>query len=208
MTIQFPYKGRIVTATDDVLTYFSKSENKDRLFSAYDIAENCLDCTYSVIHPHYPKTVKPNLFIADDEDINALSDSKENRIVIFSGLVERITELIESRYSDERIAKYNLIPEYSPKVVRSIIGSYVWRFVLLHELYHNWHSHVKWSSMYYFDITGKLCKRPGSSTVVESIMYEKPEMLTLTISDIYKQQRITSQAKEFDADSITGDGST
>ena len=77
------------------------------------------------------------------------------------------------------------------------IRDYFWRYIVLHELYHLWHRHGLWKSLYEFDDNEKVIKM--KSELTNFAQGERVEQLKDNSPDA--RRNMTQQALELDADS-------
>ena len=102
--------------------------------SVKDIMDNCLDTIYEFVKQEYPAVFRPALLFSDSEEVNAEAHYGRKTILIHWGLIEQSARLIESRYTDDIIKRYDLLSGLSRQTIHSGIRVYMWRFVVLHEL--------------------------------------------------------------------------
>ena len=67
---------------------------------ALDMMEDCLDYIYNLMKPHYPNVFKPELYISDSKERNAIAYQGKT-IIIFSGLIIQQADYIEKKYTPE-----------------------------------------------------------------------------------------------------------
>lgn len=60
---------------------------------------------------------------------------------------------------------------------------------------------MPWSSMYYFDAKGRIKQKPTVNDIEDIVLSEQSVSTRKTVSSLERQEYITSQAKEIDADS-------
>ncbi len=198
--------------------YISKSAaelySNENEYKTYDCAlemmQDCADYIYNLAHPYYPKAYIPDLYLAKTDEVNALADPN-GKIVIFSGLLKESILLIEKRFNDDLIKRYNILPHIPPAVIRSAIRVNLWRYIYLHELYHLWHRHAEWKQNYAFVGNGILLKRSNTNSHLflnKEIEFEANAEnnfaninLGQIIAELNYQRNITQQALEFDCDS-------
>lgn len=180
--------------------------HQENMFITMDIMNDCVDTAYSLLKDTYPKLFKPDLLFSDSNEVNAFALG-DGRILITDGLISHAARLIEQRYTPDVLSRYQICQDYSHKEVLSHLRVYLWRFVILHELYHIWDGHAKWKQRYKFDIAGKLTAIPLQTLDArESSISFESEMVNISIGELGKyletyQRNITQQALEFDADS-------
>ena len=63
---------------------------------ASELMNNCLDNIYEIMHPAYPKTFRPRLYISSSGEINAVAIGS-GEIVVYAGLIFEVIKLIEYR---------------------------------------------------------------------------------------------------------------
>ncbi len=169
---------------------------------ALEIMNDCLDHIYKLMKPLYPRVFKPELYLADKNEDNALAFGDE-KIIIYSKLVFSIANLIEKKYTPECIKKYNIFSGISYKKIVNGLWTYTWRYIVLHELYHIWHNHTSWKLIHEFDSFGNLVvKKKYSPEVDAENTYESEKVLSLAdLEEKDCQKYLTQQAIELDADS-------
>lgn len=178
---------------------------------ALDMMKDCLDCIYDLVKTTYPNAFKPELYISDSQDCNAVARQGKS-IIIFSGLILQEAELIENKYTPEILEKYNIFHNIPHKNVLSGLRVYFWRYVLLHELYHIWNKHSLWKKLYEFNELGELVQKvqlPAGIDLtqfyvhlLESTFEAEKVISNANCSDLLeKQKKLTQQALELDADS-------
>lgn len=211
----------ITNITIDKVTYrISKDPTdffKDNLLMqqkccvALDMMKDCLDYIYELLKPFYPRVFKPELYISDSKECNAVA-YQGKIIIIYAGLILQQADYIERKYTPEVLAKYKVFQEVSHERVLSGLRVYFWRYVILHELYHIWNQHSLWKKIYEFNEAGQLVKKiqiPAGTglTHVDSQLLEQSfesERVSTGIkssNELEKQKRLTQQALELDADS-------
>lgn len=191
-----------IKASDNALELFQDDFVKRfRIMSVIELMNNCLDVIYHLAVSEHPKVFKPKLFITESDEINAFA-YKDKYIVIHSGLVFEAAKLLETRYKEELLNKYGILRDYPHSKIMSCLRVYLWRYIVLHELYHIWGGHQAWKSKYKTSESGEIVEReePGESSFI----------INETITSFLKknntnssalQNLLTSQALEFDADS-------
>ncbi len=169
--------------------------------SVKDIMDNCLDTIYEFVKQEYPAVFRPALLFSDSEEVNAEAHYGRKTILIHWGLIAQSARLIESRYTDDVIERYGLLSGLSRKTIHSGIRVYLWRFIVLHELYHLWHGHAAWHQKYKYDNAGVITKKSALSELEVHSESAKSTAASNILSDEEKQYRLTQQAFEHDADS-------
>lgn len=178
---------------------------------ALDIMEDCLDYIYKLMKPHYPKVFKPELYISDSKECNAIAFQGKD-IIIFAGLILHQADYIEQKYTPEILRKYKVFQSIPHEKILSALRVYFWRYVILHELYHIWNKHSLWKKIYEFDEVGRLIQKikiPAGTDITTYCIQltknssESEQVLSITKSynEIEKQRYLTQQALELDADS-------
>ncbi len=160
-----------------------------------DLMQNCLDTIYDHVVSHYPQVYKPTLYIADSNINNAFA-IPDTGIVVTTGLILNSAKLIEERYTESLLNKYLILQALSIKEIHSYIRVYLWRYIVLHELYHLWHGHSRWSAHYHFDRSGNLVR---NSTVFPLVAQSEHETFSV-LGMASVQSNLTQQAKELEAD--------
>ncbi len=168
-----------------------------------DLMNNCLDTIFDLVKTRYPKVFRPDLYISEEDEANAIAvDGKY--IVVFSGLIFKAAQLIEQRYTKEILEKYGILQEYTHSTVLSCLRVYFWRYVILHELYHIWNGHSAWKEKYKIDKNGQIIEKILDKKFSEHLLYESERSIDfakLSHSPKYDPQYlITQQAFELDAD--------
>ena len=174
---------------------------KENLKITLDIMNNCIDTIYDLVKISYPNVYRPTLYLSSDERINAYADNNK-RIIVNLGLIFAAIPLI-NRYKNEILTKYNILKGKEEDEVQSEIRVHLWRFVILHELYHLWHGHLEWKVKYQVDEKGDIIMRtPLIISDISLILSETvKQQIPQTISEGEKESNITQQALELDADS-------
>lgn len=201
MVQEIRIKGKVYTASQTGMEFFTgDAVRHSNLLISLDIMRNCLDTIYRLVHRCYPKAVMPDLLVTDSEEVNACAIGNKY-IIIHSGLIFKATEFIEQRYSEKLLKKYGILTNHTTDEVKSGIRVYLWRYVILHELYHIWNGHALWNSMYYFDATGNIKQKSAADDIVNIVLAEQSISSQKTVPKLKRQDYITSQAMEIDADS-------
>ena len=170
---------------------------------AAELMNDCLDNIYEIMHPAYSKTFRPQLYISSSDEINAVAIGS-NEIVIYAGLIFKVIELIEQKYTDDILNEYDILKPTSKDEIRAGIRVYTWRFIVLHELFHIWHAHGVWRSRYHFNENGKVENNINENEMIDSqvtILDEMTLRKTFVLTEKEKQVYLTRQAMELDADS-------
>lgn len=172
-------------------------------FITRGIMEDGLDTIYDLVHSHYPKAFRPRLLFGNCNECNALAVYASREIIVYTGLIQEAARLIELRYTDKVLQKHNVLNGLSTRTVQSGIRVYLWRYVILHELYHLWHGHGAWKAKYRFDENGNLGSVPLLiNAEVDSEKARRNESRTKKmLSRQQIQDNLTAQALEHDADS-------
>ena len=170
---------------------------------ASELMNNCLDNIYEIMHPAYPKTFRPRLYISSSGEINAVAIGS-GEIVVYAGLIFEVIKLIEQKYTDDILNEYDILKSISGNEIRAGIRVYTWRFIVLHELFHIWHAHSTWRSKYHFNENGKVENNINENEMIDSQVTLLDEIVlrkTFAPTEKEKQVYLTRQAMEFDADS-------
>lgn len=178
---------------------------------ALDMMEDCLDYIYNLMKPHYPNVFKPELYISDSKERNAIAYQGKT-IIIFSGLIIQQADYIEKKYTPELLQKYKVFQNIPHEKTLSGLRVYFWRYVILHELYHIWNKHSLWKKIYEFNEVGKLVQKiqiPAGTDLTNvflqlienSFESEQVSAITKAPNESEKQKKLTQQALELDADS-------
>lgn len=178
---------------------------------ALDMMEDCLDYIYNLMKPHYPRVIKPDLYLSDSKEFNAVARQGKS-IIIFAGLVLQQADYIEQKYTPEILEKYKALQDTPHESVLSGLRVYFWRYVALHELYHIWNRHSLWKAIYEFNEVGKLVQKrqiPAETNLTNvfprllenSFETEQVQNISTPHNEIEKQKKLTQQALELDADS-------
>ena len=170
---------------------------------AAELMNDCLDNIYEIMHPAYPKTFRPRFYISLSNEINAVAVGS-SEIVVYAGLIFKVIELIEQKYTDDILNEYAILKSISKDEVRAGIRVYTWRFIVLHELFHIWHAHGIWRSKYHFNENGKVENNINGNEVIDAQVAILDEMVLqkrFELTEKEKQMYITRQAMELDADS-------
>lgn len=184
---------------------------QQKCYIAIDMMKDCLDYIYNLVKPHYPNAFKPELYISDSKEINAMAYQGKS-IIIFSGLILRAMDFIEQKYTPALLKKYKVFQNIPHKKILSGLRVYFWRYVVLHELYHIWDKHSLWKKLYHFNESGELKQLiqipPGMDlshyyAQLTDNSFETEQILSVSnVSDkLIQQSNLTQQALELDADS-------
>ena len=180
--------------------YKGDFEKKMACLTAMEMMNDCLNYIYQLLHPMYPKVYKPRIYLADKNEPNAFAQptgEADGYIVVFSGLIFSFLNLIEEKYTEDVLKKYKIFEGIPQEEVLSGIRVYFWRYIVLHELYHLWHRHGLWKSLYEFDDNEKVIKM--KSELTNFAQGERVEQLKDNSPDA--RRNMTQQALELDADS-------
>ena len=168
-----------------------------------DLMNNCLDTIFDLVKTKYPKAFRPELYIAEEDEANALA-VEGKYIVVFSGLIFKAARLIEQRYTKDILEKYGILQEYSHSTILSCLRVYFWRYVILHELYHIWNGHSAWKEKYRFDDSNQIVEKIIDVNLINHFPFGSEKTIDyakLKNSSKYDlQDLITQQAFELDAD--------
>lgn len=171
------------------------------LKSALEIMNDCVDYIYGLVCTSNPKTFRPKIYLSTSNEINAVAMQKD--IIVYAGLVYNAIKLINEKYTDEVLDKYEILKTLSKEEIRSGFRVYTWRFIVLHELFHIWHSHLAWINKYKFNAGGVVETKIAADTEknLDEEIFEKVSSDVLSIvSEEDKQRLLTHQAIELDAD--------
>lgn len=174
---------------------------KENLKITLDIMNNCIDTIYDLVKISYPSVYRSTLYLSSDERINAYADNNK-RIIVNLGLISAAIPLI-NRYQNDILTKYNILKGKEAKEVQSGIRVHLWRFVVLHELYHLWNGHIQWKAKYQVDEKENIIINPSLSTNPFSLILSEAaeQQISQTLSKEKMEANITQQALELDADS-------
>lgn len=170
------------------------------LYSALDIMNNCLDTIFKIMTGEFPKAFRPKLYVSNSLECNAFAYMGKD-IIIHSGLILSAAKLIEQRYSEELLKKHNILNDYSHSKVLSGLRVYLWRYVVLHELYHIWEGHYTWLCLYDTDDSGNIVPRIAGLSDRFFDEAESSLSVSTSLSNLAFQKNMTLQALEFSADS-------
>lgn len=194
--------GKIYVISDNPVELFPKEPYKVvTLKIVLEMMNDCMDYIYDLVHSLNPKTFRPKIYLSTSDEINAFSTKKD--IIVHAGLVFNVIKLINEKYTDSVLDKYNILESLSRDEIRVGIRVYVWRFIVLHELFHIWHSHLEWLYKY-----GKMAGDNAENKIAEdegdyfeNRMLEEVNHESLSIlSEEDRQLLVTYQAIELDAD--------
>lgn len=171
---------------------------------ALDIMNNCLDVVYDITKPAFPKVFKPVLYLTDKKERNAMAVDG-HYIIVCADLIFQAAELISQRYTSELLGQYGILEDYTIEEVQSNIRVYIWRYVLLHELYHIWNGHSAWKARYKVNKHGEIIEKAKEFEDSDGIPYESEFVVEYAKKHIsqgeFVQGQITEQSFEIDADS-------
>lgn len=164
---------------------------KENLKITLDIMNNCIDTIYDLVKISYPSVYRPTLYLSSDERINAYADNNK-RIIVNLGLISAAIPLI-NRYQNDILTKYNILKGKEAKEVQSGIRVHLWRFVVLHELYHLWNGHIQWKAKYQVDEKGNIIINPSLSTNPFSLILSEAaeQQISQTLSKEKMEANIT-----------------
>ena len=169
---------------------------------ALEIMNDCLDYIYDLMHSAYPHIFRPKIYLSSSEEINAVSSQKD--IVVYTGLILTVISLINQKYTDAVLDKYDILKTLTRDEIRAGLRVYTWRFAVLHELFHIWHTHLLWINKYQFSVDGKVeskLRERESKTSPMVALEEKVTSGSSMLSEEDRQLLLTFQAIELDADS-------
>lgn len=197
--------GKIVFLTQTISDLpISNERTKEILGITLDIMNNCIDTIFELVQVSYPKVYRPALYLSNDVAVNAHADYNKKRIIVNLGLILRAIPMI-SRYQKETLDKYHILQDRDAAYVQSGIRVHLWRFVILHELYHLWNGHSPWEMKYWVSENGEILIRTKKSPTTYStppILSEANEQQqNQSKSQVKLEKNITDQAIELDADS-------
>lgn len=194
--------GKIHVISENPLELFPKEPYKvAALKSALEMMNECMDYIYALTHPSNPKTFRPQIYLSASTDINAVSTQKD--IVVYAGLIFNVIKLINEKYTDEILDKYEILKSLNKEEIRAGLRVYTWRFIVLHELFHIWHSHLAWLYKYKITAAGKIETRivtDEESNLKKEIFEEVSSDALSMASEDDRQLLLTYQAIELDAD--------
>ena len=203
-------KRKIKISNDPKQDFTNESDvMRENLYITMDIMQNCLDTIYDLAHVSYPGVFKPTLYIANNEFCNACADLAEKKIIINIGLIKNAGKLIK-RYTKERLERYHILNGISEEDVQSGVRVNLWRFVVLHELYHLWERHSLWKALNKTSENGEIVRRvskvsdisqKAEDNVIEEKVYTVFANPSIALDKLKIEQNITQQALEFCADS-------
>ncbi len=178
-----------------------------------DLLNNCLDTIYMLVGTKYPKVYRPKLFISDEIDCNAYA---WNRCIIISFSFFKKAGALIQRYTRSLLDRYVILKGESEENVQSGIRVSLWRYVLLHELYHLWHGHSQWKAKYQTTSDGRIVMKLVQTEFPDDLgettdndcqyddVFDEKELCFEMMKGLSKNQiekNITQQALELDADS-------
>lgn len=197
--------GKKVLLTQSVSDLMISDEvRKKTLEITLDVMNNCIDVIYELVKASHPNVYRPALYLSNDEAVNAYADHNKRRIIINLGLILGAVPMI-SRYQKEILDKYHILQDREAVSVQSGVRVHLWRFVILHELYHLWNGHSQWKMKYWVNENGEiLIRTPNSPTtyLIPPILSEANQPQdNQSNSKVILENTITDQAIELDADS-------
>lgn len=175
---------------------------------ALEMMKDALDYIYGLMKLHFSGAYMPPLYIIKREDVNAFAlatSYTSGMIFVTHGLIQKGAELIEQRYRNEIFQRYGLLKAVDPEIARSGIRVYLWRYIVLHELYHLWDRHSVWKKKYKFNENGELISRTSinansiDNDIIAETVTHSADCDCLTDEQI--QSNLTQQVLELDADS-------
>lgn len=196
----------------DPKDFFKHDSNKQhKCCVALDMMEDCLDYIHNLMKPHFTNVFKPELYLSDSNECNAVARQGKT-IIIFAGLILHQADYIEQKYTPEVLEKYTAFQDVPHERILSGLRVYFWRYVVLHELYHIWNRHSLWKIIYEFNEFGKLIQKIQIPTGTDltnihlrllenSFETEQVQRTSTPNDEIKKQKKLTQQALELDADS-------
>jgi len=171
---------------------------------ALGIMNNCLDVVFDLTKPSFPKVFRPPLYVTDKKEWNAMAVNGAY-IIVCAELLFQAAQLISQRYTQELLEKYGILDEYTTEEVQSNIRVYIWRYIVLHELYHIWNGHSAWKSKYKVNKHGEIVEKATEPEETDSVPYESECVVEYAKKRISQeeltQHQITEQSFEIDADS-------
>lgn len=123
-----------------------ETQRKMAILSAWDLMNNCIDTIYENTVKYYPKVFRPTIYIVEWDIPNAFA--YKSNIYVTTGLIFNAVKLIAFRYTEDLMGRYNILHGVNINTIKAGIRVYFWRFVVLHELYHIWHNHLLWESIF------------------------------------------------------------
>ncbi len=184
-----------IASSNDVL--------KKNLEITLDVMNNCIDVIYDLVKASYPDVYRPALYVSSDASVNAYADSNKKRIVVNLGLILGAVPLI-NRYQKETLDKYQILQGQEAASVQSGIRVHLWRFVILHELYHLWNGHSQWRLKYRVNDNGRIVIRTkkllATYSAIQILSEANRSQHTRVVNRGILESNITDQAIELDAD--------
>lgn len=169
-----------------------------------DVMNNCIDVIYDLVRASHSDVYRPALYLSADKSVNAYADHNKKRIIVNVGLITNSVSMI-NRYQKDTLDKYQILQGQDVATVQSGIRVHLWRFVILHELYHLWNGHSPWKLKYRVNENGEILTRTksiftaysNSPILSETTQSQPAKALTKELIE----ENITNQAIELDADS-------
>lgn len=194
---------KVHTISKDASKLFPDDQSKaGAIASALEMMNDCLDYFYGLVKPIHKNVFRPELYASTSAEVNACA--RDKYIFIYSGLVMKVVNVIENKYTDEVLDKYSILKSLNRSQILSGLRVYTWRYIALHELFHLWHSHAEWRKKYRFvedrRITTWLPSDQQFSGFKEIIEETVSYANSGTVSSEIKQLYITQQALELDSD--------
>ena len=194
--------GVIHTVSKDASELFPTDTAKEAaVASALEMMNDCLDYIYNWVKSIHSGVFCPELYASASKAVNACA--RDKCIYIYSGLVMEVVDVIENKYTEEVLDKYSILKSLDRPQILAGLRVYTWRYVVLHELFHLWHSHLDWKKRYRFVDDRKIVAWLAEDSFSESeeVMEEAVSYIKNgTVSPEFRQLRITQQALELDAD--------
>lgn len=179
--------------------YFKDDPNVRLITSAYEMIVDCLDYACRIVQPAFPKAERPEVYICDDEEPNATIENKT--IEVNKGLLTVCSDMIDARYSDERLSRYGILGHKQGGTVRAGIRTFAWRYILMHELYHFWQGHELWEILYHFNDKGEMVENFANVRKPRKQRGERSAAVSVALTPADKELALTCQALELYADS-------
>lgn len=188
--------------SENPLELFPKEPYKvAALKSVLEMMNDCMDYIYDLVHSSNPKIFRPQIYLSASTNINAVSTQKD--IIVYTGLIFNVIMLINEKYTDEILDKYEILKSLNKEEIRAGLCVYTWRFIVLHELFHIWHSHLAWLNKYKINADGKIETKLIADTernLNKDIFEEVSSDALSIVSEEDRQILLTYQAIELDAD--------
>lgn len=186
--------------TNDPSVYFKDDPNLTLYVNAYSIMTQCLNTACRIVQPSFPRAERPKVFIFDDAEPNATT-TEDNEIEVNKGLLTALSTMIDTRYSDTRLRRFKILERLPGATVRKEIRAFAWRFILMHELYHLWHAHDLWETLYKYDDNGNMVELFVNAPKLHTKRGECVRAMSDSLTPERMESAITCQALELDADS-------